>query len=160
MTLLDDWISIVKNKFGDGCPNGFLLEWDVNRYHSSIKEICRNCKVTNQTDFNYAYCNTYEIRPETRNTKFIYELTLNISFIVDAFSLHWTKYTTNLKKGGVISSNEIEVEYDPTDGLIKFLEKNEYQEVKSDWFEINIDDVQLELAEKATLGKCLFHDYE
>lgn len=160
MTLLDDWISTVKSKFGDGCPNGFLLEWDANRFYSSIIEICRKCKVINQTDFNYAYCNTYVIRPGTKTGNFIYELTLNISFIVDAFSFHWTRYTPNLKKGGVISTNEIEVEYDPTDSLIEFLEKNQYQEVQPDWFDLNIDDVQLELAEEATLGKCLFHDYE
>lgn len=160
MGMLADWIKTIQTQFKKGCPNGNLLEWDRNRYSASIKRVSKKCKVINQTDFNYAYCNTYEIRPKSLNEKYIYELTLSISFIVNAFVYHWTRYTLDMKKGKVIPISEIEVEYDPTDELIKLMKEYGYTEVVSEWFDRQIENVQLELAENATLGKCLFHDYE
>jgi len=160
MMALNTLIIDIQKKFSDGCPNGFLLGWDINRFFQSLISLFVGFKVINDTDFNYSYCNSYEIELGENESDEIFILTLKVSFIVDAFVLHVTRYSSNRRSGKVIHFDECS-EYA---GEIKkakiFLVGKGFVEMQNDDMESVVDGVHLELAEIPTVGKCLFEDFE
>lgn len=160
MSLLDNWISEVKLAFQHERPNGNILNWDSDRYFFNIKDKCIGCEIQNLTDFNYSYCNTYQVIPETNSSKYSYVLVIKISYIVHAYSIYWVRYSKNLERGSVIGSEQLDVSNNPETKILDFMHKNNFYELKNEWSEIPISNVELELSEVATLEKCLFDDFE
>lgn len=150
----------IQRIFSNSCPNGFLLGWNKNRFFSSLKSICKDLEVINETDFNYSYCNSYDIRQKIDTSENNYNITLKASFILAAYSLYVTKYSNNGKSGEImleIDSPEIKTT------LVKikrFIENEGFLEIKSEDMDAIIPDVNLELATVATIEKCLFDDFE
>src|SRR5688500_18859647 len=94
-------IQEVRNAFQFGPPNGLELNWDASRFFSSLESLCSSCKVLNSTDFNYSYCNTFDIEPENMGVDCRYVLTAKFSFVAPAYSVHVTKYSLDKKAGCV-----------------------------------------------------------
>ncbi len=160
MTILNVLIIDIQKKFSNGCPNALLLGWDRNRFFQIFLSLFVGFKVINETDFNYSYCNSYEIELGKNVCDEIFILTLKVSFIVDAYTIHVTKYSSNRRTGVVIPYEEC-LEYVDEIGKAKtFLEGKEFIEIQDNEMDIFLENIDLELAEKATVGKCLFDDFE
>lgn len=161
MALPGDWILKAKESFASGCPNGILLGWDVERFFDELKCACPAQKIRNLTDFNYSYCNKYEIVPEqVPGNGRHFEATASFSFVCNAFSFHWTSYSLDRKRGKVVPDELLPKEIDnPRQTLIDFAKEKGFDEIDNNWMELEIDGIELELADTATLGKCLFDDY-
>ncbi len=157
---LDCWKTAIGRRFSGGPPNGWVLGWDRTRMFA---EICREAKdysCTNCTSFDYSFCNRYEIRVDESSYEF-WNLTVRISFVLDVFSLHWTRYVAGGKRGWVLDDAPNQeaslVELRIRDSL----ESKGYDELPADWYEEPIDGVVLELSgDRATIGKCLFEDHD
>lgn len=159
MDLLESWISTIALVHEKGRPNGKLLNWNPDRYFDDLKVKCVGCKIENITDFNYSYCNTYQVVPETTSDKYNYVLVLKISYVVNACCIYWVRYSKDFRRGEVISCG-IDVCINPEEILINFMRTEGFHEIESAWMNIPVIGVKLELAEVATLEKCLFDDYE
>lgn len=160
MTALSILIGDIQRKFSNGCPNGFLLEWDANRFFQDLLSLFLGFKVTNDTDFNYSYCNSFDIELGKNNEGKIFVLTLKISFIIDAYTVHITRYSSNQRAGNVISIEGC-LEYSgAVEKVRSFMEAQGFIEVQDDDMAHFVENVELELAERATVGKCLFDDFE
>lgn len=61
MMTKDEIILEIQRKFKNACPSGILLEWDRNRFYDLLLPLFVGYKVKNQTDFNYSYCNSFDI---------------------------------------------------------------------------------------------------
>ena len=173
MNETEQFVLEVKKKFGEARPRGDLLGWDLNRFFSSFTRICTYCRVNNCTDLNYSYCNSYEIEPETQPQEFDYVLTFKTSFIVDAYSYHVTRYSKNRRNGRVINlpdcgevaefsdvSTAQKAIKQALNAIEQFVQQNGFREVDEHDQDIVIDGVSLELSDVATLGRCLFDDFE
>ena len=160
MKSTDQLVLEVRKIFGESCPDGNLLAWDENRFLPSLTKLCTDCKVVNSTDFNYSYCNSFEIESNVNLPEHVYILTFKTSFILEAYSLHVTRYSMDRKRGKVVAEDEC-VELTPIIGIVKqFAEKEGLQEIGDTDHDVVIDGISLELSDVATLGKCLFDDFE
>jgi len=155
----DELISEIQRRFKSSCPNGVLLKWDRNRFYDSLLQLFVGYKVKNQTDFNYSYCNSFDVEMNARGASGqFYKLTLKISFIVDAYTLHLTEYSNDKKRGKVISSEGITEVLFIIKKIKQFMEQKGFQEIYDD-MNVVVPNVELELAKTATIGKCLFDDF-
>lgn len=161
MNLPNDWIKIARRCFANGCPNGALLGWDTERFFQELKSICPNQHVRNLTDFNYSYCNKYEIVPiQLPESERLFEATVSFSFICNAFSFHWTSYSIDKKRGKVVADSCLPLGIDnPRQQISKFAKESGFYEIEGPWMDLEIEGIELELADTATLGKCLFDDF-
>ncbi len=156
-----DWAEIVANRFRSGPPNGWLEGWEVNRFHAELLELSGKLTLANHTSFDYAFCNLYEVEVPGSTSDVLWVLTIRISFIVDAFSLHWTRYECDGRQGAVrtptISTcRTIEAE------VRRFLQNRAFIEPSVADCDSRVTGVELELSDPdmVTLGKCLFQDYD
>ena len=157
----DIWIQKIKEVFHDGVPNGWLLQWDSDRYSNELKDLALDLEFSNGTSFDYAFCNTYYLYHPSQETENYEMATIDISFVVNAYQVFWTQYSNHGKTGKVISSPSSEKSQIIEKKIRLFLEKNGFTECLVEWSEIKIKGIKLELSdEEATLGKCLFIDYE
>ncbi|NOT12099.1 MAG: hypothetical protein HOP23_09760 [Methylococcaceae bacterium] len=156
----DELIAEIKIKFNSSVmPNGDLLGWDRNRFYEPLQLLLNEYAVINQTDFNYSYCNSFDINMNTKgNFGEIYKITLKISFILDMFTIHLTKYSKDKKMGKVVSQDTIPEAKFVCDKLRYYLSQINFEELYED-IDVEIPGIQLELAQKATVGKCLFDDF-
>lgn len=161
MDLPNNWIAEAKLCFADGCPNGVLRKWQLDRFFVDLKAACPNQKIRNATDFNYAYCNKYLIVPlQPPDVKRAFEATIAFSFICNAFSFHWTSYSRDKRRGRVVAEHQLPKSLmGLQDKLTEFACERGFVQIENDWMDIEIDGVELELADVATLGKCLFNDF-
>jgi hypothetical protein len=155
----DALISEIQRKFRHSCPSSMVLGWDRNRFYDLLLSLFVGYKVKNQTDFNYSYCNSFDIemhlkRPSGRFCR----VTLQISFIVDAYIVYHTAHSKGKKRGKGIPSERISEAQLHIEKIKQFMEQKGFQEIV-DEFDIIVPDVELELAEIATIGKCLFDDF-
>lgn len=149
-------LEVINQKFGSGIPNGFLLGWDADRFLIDFKSIIGNdFKLINQTDFSYSYCNSYDILIDRTLV-----LTIQISFIVDLYSIHLTKYSTDRKQGKVIPLSPSITNNQRIKKLIKFLENNKFEEISDIQYSFEVEDLSLELADKPIIANFIFEDYE
>jgi len=159
MVTLYNLISDIQNKFSEGCPNGFLLEWDVNRFFHALLSLFDGYKVINDTDFNYSYCNSYDVELGEDENNDVFILTLKASFISDAYTIHITRYSSD-RRNGVVIPYENCLEYESEIAKVKgFIENEGFVEVQSNEMDVVVENVELELAGPATVGKCLFDDF-
>lgn len=160
MKSLHELVMKVRNVFGESPPNGILLGWDEDRFYASLSMLCRDCRVVNETDFNYSYCNSFQLEPNHSVRDHDYVLTFKTSFVADAFSVHVTRYTKDRKQGKVVGENECPELLPALETVRRFAEESGFQEVDGLAQDIVIEGVSLELGDPATLGKCLFDDFE
>lgn len=160
MKTTDQLVFEVRKKFAESRPNGVVLEWDENRFFLPLKELFENCKVVNCTDFNYSYCNSYEIEPIPQPQEYDYVLTFKTSFVLDVYSLHIARYSKDRKSGQVVKDDEYAALLPTISKVRLFAERQGFQEVNGRDQDVIVDGVSLELSGVATLGKCLFDDFE
>lgn len=88
--------------------------------------------------------------------------TFQISFISNVFQIYWTKYIKHGKTGKVIESPENNASKKWEQKVREFIKQKGFEECLTEWYNLPIDGIQLELSEKdeVTVGKCLFVDYE
>ena len=157
---INNLVAAVQEMFRDSCPNGSKLGWDRNRFFYCLVNLCTDCKVMNCTDFNYSYCNSFEIEPNIGWQEHSYVLTFKISFVSDVYSLHVTKYSKDRKTGKVVEESECAALI-PTIAVVRqFAANSEFLEMQVKDHDVIVAEVLLELSDIATLGKCLFDDYE
>lgn len=157
VTPLERILTQVKTAFAKSPPSGFLLQWDRSRFFQELAQAFPEYKVTNHTDFNYSFCNSYEIEPPPIISNRVHVVTLKMSFIADAFSLHVTEYTVDRRRGRVVSEQTCQAAIDIARA---FARERRFVEIARKDDGLRIDGVSLELSEVATLGKCLFDDFE
>jgi len=153
-------IENIQNAFSDGCPNGSLLGWDANRFYEPLVKIFNGLSVSNETDFNYSYCNSYDIALSTGTQGEIFIVTIKVSFIIDAYRMQLTEYSKDKKAGRVIEFEGLSDSLYFVDNVRSFFADRGFIEIADEALNNKIEDVQLELADVATVGKCLFDDYE
>jgi len=158
--VLEEWLRVVRQAFEAKPPDGRELGWDEARMMTTIGEIASPLHINNWTAFDYAFCNRYEIKVPGEAKKEYLSCSVRLSFIVPAYTIHWTSYWRNGKSGKVVDTPE------PLRGLEtrirQHLEKQGFIELPEDWQDIVVLGISLELAgaRNVTLGKCLFEDYD
>ncbi len=160
MITQNEIIQQVQSLYKNGIPNGILLGWDTARFHNQLTSLFERLIILNETDFNYSFCNSYTIELGKDSGDNVYILTLKASFIVNAYTIHVTKYSSNKRVGKVIQEDHLLQYTKYIERARSFFENQGFIEITSDDMDCAVNDVTLELAEKPTLGKCLFDDFE
>ena len=154
------WVERVEAAFAEGPPNGWLLGWDEKRFERDLRQLADSAPVFNATSFDYAFCNKYEVEIRETSGEVYWILTIRISYIVDAYTLHWTEYRTT-ETGRVVGTPSIEACRRTESAVLQFLSQVGCSDVSDNWYRHRIPGIRLELGgTEATLGKCLFEDYE
>ena len=107
MQNLNNWIEKIQQFFSGATPDGFSLNWDESRFFKLLSDRFSNFNVNNNTDFNYSYCNSFDIKLPASLLNGNYIITLKLSFVLDAFVLFITSYSSDFKKGKVISISDV-----------------------------------------------------
>ena len=150
----------IKKAFSNGCPNGFLLGWDEKRFFERLSALLSGTKVINNTDFNYSYCNSFEVLLDELEEKEHFVLTVKVSFVADFFCVYLTKYTRNKRNGEVVDVSQSE-DFSELFGKVEsFFAGEGFRMLNDNEMNNVVDGVDLELAEDATVAKCLFDDFE
>jgi hypothetical protein len=157
--LVHELTKAVQDSFKSGVPNGIALGWDRGRLFCKFKKRFSNFTVFNDTDFNYSFCNRFEIELLNEG-KTSYTVTARFSFIAPVYSVHATQYCSSKSIGHVISESEDSTVLLLTREVCEFAKSEGFVRFKSEMSSIIVEGVTLELSEYATLGKCLFEDYE
>jgi len=153
--LLNELINKVKITFAQGTPSGILLHWDEKRFLAEISEIVQPMQAQNETDFNYAFCNRYSIDDNSDQEHYI---GLWISCIADVFSLSPIRRINN--KTSNIENSPKPYLHEKLEEIQQFFTNKNFFIFPESWDKIVIPEITLELSKVATLGKCLFEDFE
>jgi len=160
MGSVDRLIADIEKAFSEGPPNGFLLGWQRDRFFPSLQSSFRDCAVTNDTDYNYSYCNSFEIEPDPSGKEGNLVITLKMSHVADVYSVHVTKYSRDKRRGNVVPCGVDPIVSELCERVHQFAADKGFQEIDERLTDMKIPGVDLELAEEATVGKCLFDDFE
>lgn len=146
-------INDIFKSFSKGYPNGYSLGWDEDRYIIELRSRFSDWSIENQTSFDYAFCNTVFFY----NNKTLPDigLTVKFSFIHPSFIMYFSEYNKKAKF------------YKPTsffcnrtaNQVRNFMNAKGFSEVKVEILNVILPDVDLQLADIATIEKCLFDDY-
>jgi hypothetical protein len=155
-------VEAVQKAFSPLPPNGWLLAWNCERYFREFARAAAPARATNHTSFDYAFCNHFEAELRGSGDAEHLTLTVRISFIADVYSIHWTTYRDGGKVGHVVPRPVTDSSVDLQKRIEQWLGTTALARLPDEWFELQLSEVQLELAgvTGATLGKCLFEDYE
>ncbi len=153
---------VVREAFAPAPPNGWLLGWNRERYFREFAGAAAPARATNHTSFDYAFCTHFDADLQDSGDAEYLTLTVRISFIADVYSIHWTTYGDGGKVGNVVSTPRSEAAVELQTRIEQWLQGAALARLPDEWFELQVSGVQLELAGAtgATLGKCLFEDYE
>ncbi len=153
-------IELIQEVFDQSTPNGVLLGWNENRFMEPISRICSGTKLVNNTDFNYSNCNSFDIELDPSYDEHLCRITFKASFVADAYSLHVTRYAKDQRSGKVVPEDECEQLVLVIERLRKFADQKELREISCLEHDMVVAGVSLELSKVATIGKCLFDDFE
>ena len=156
-----DLEAVVRSRFADGPPNGWLERWDVDRFSEELKALARPDRLSNLTSFDDAFGNTYKVAIEPGRTGSTLSLTIKISFIADAFCLYWQSTGRNGTPRR-LAPGEPDGAGRPLEERIRaFFARRAFVEVSAAEFGRPIEVVATELGEsdRVTLGQCLFDDH-
>ena len=156
---LSSVIEKIHLKYSDSYPNGIQAGWDMNRFFKALILIFSGYKLTNQTDFNYSFCNSYDVVLDKNTDGSSSMLTIKVSYICDVFSLHMTRHG-NRRKTQFVPLNSCNEFKNKAELARAFLIDKGFREIQPEEMDVEIDGIELELAEIATVGKCLFDDFE
>ncbi len=160
--LYTTWIAEIRRQFQTAPPSGWELHWDADRFYDDLKEILGgNYKLCNCTNFDYSFCNSYELTVENKNGNEKWILAIKVSFIVDAYSLHWTYYPRNKQAYVLMDQKDAQLQ-NIEDKIVSFLGSKGFSDVSHKVYNMKLEDVSLELSDpdEVTVGKCLFDDFE
>lgn len=149
----------IRGLFASGPPNGWLRGWDRDRGFNEFVQVVTPHEATNNTSFDYAFCNQFDVRVELEDKQHAV-LTVLTSFVADVFSTHWTVYEPDGRSGGVvegvIEGRELRT------AVEGWLRERGFAELPDDLGAMNLNGIELELAgdENVTVEKCLFRDFE
>lgn len=161
MTELSLLIENIQKEFSDGCPNGSLLEWDLDRFFQPLQLLFSSSEVKNNTDFNYSYCNSLDIDlGKSSDGKKVFVMSLKISFIANVYTVYITEYKSNKRRGKVIHIEECEKYPSAIVKIRSFMKEQGFSEISDNDLGHYVENVDLELSERATVDKCLFDDFE
>ena len=160
MTEREELVAATKATFATGVPNGWVLGWNRARFETEIAALARPFSCFNATSFDYARCNRYEIECRTEGEPTYLMLTVLISFILDVFSTHWTRYENSSRFGSVVPTpndtplSVLEVR------IAEMLRARDFRRISDELYAMKIGGIELELSDPGgvTLGKCLFED--
>ena len=157
---LADLRARIRERFSSGVPNGWALDWDRHRLESVVAIAAEPFECSNATSFDYARCNTYEVRVPVDEDSWL-TLTANISFVDDYYSMHWTRYEQGGRSGAVTEPMD-ESLVDLSARVGNSLVAQGFAELPAEWEAAPLPGVELELSEDddVTVGKCLFHDFD
>ncbi|MCB9577732.1 MAG: hypothetical protein H6717_11990 [Polyangiaceae bacterium] len=147
----------IRRLFASGPPNGWLLGWDRDRGFDDLSALVAPLAATNNTSFDYAFCNHFEVRLSLAEERYAV-LTVLTSFVADVFSVHWTVYDPGGQAGRVVGQppegKRIEAD------VRAWLGRRGLRELPDELLRQPIPGIELELsgADDVTLGKCLFRD--
>jgi len=146
------WVDKIRVSYRSTIPDGYALGWSEDRYLAALKKRLPDYQIDNFTSFDYAVCNTYELNVQAELRSYI--ATLKISFIVDCYVL----YIGHLKR---ISASDAQTHFAPiAKSIHQLLDGGGFQEIQTEVLDVVVPGVTLNLAPQATIGKCLFDDYE
>ena len=156
----DSLIEDIRRAFKQGIPNGTILGWDRERFYTDLLSLTRRGTVVNETDFNYARCNTYHFYYPKELSKVNETATLEISFISNVYLMYWGKYLKHSPTERRIREPEFTESKDWGKAVKEFLKQRGFEEFLIEWYNLPIDGIELELSEKdeVTIGKCLFDE--
>lgn len=157
----NDWIQAIRAAHANGLPNGWLLGWDPVRHFAGFTEVVKPHTPSNLTGFDYAFCNHFSV-----GLGAVQEgsslLTVWLSFIAPAASMHWTEYEPGMKTGRVVSENA-DSEAERVAGRVeRWIEEIGFELIPDSVQETKVSGIELELSDAAdvTVGKCLFLDFD
>ncbi len=157
---LDDLIESIECQFRGGPPNGWLLGWDESRCATLVSTAAAPHTTTNNTSFDYGFCNWFEVRIDNTNDDLFWTLTIKLSFIAPAFCVHWTQYDRSTQGTFIPMApagyREVEKK------VCAALESVGFFEISDEWYNVKLHGIELELSseEHVSIGKCLFSDFE
>jgi hypothetical protein len=156
---LDELIETIRRQFINGPPNGWELGWDDTRFCQEISDICSPLPVVNNTTFDYAFCNWYDIDCGAKWGCDRVELTVKVSVIAPVCSMHWTCRTGTCFS---VASKMPEGKENKQSAIAAMLRRQGIYELEVGVDELIVPDVALELSEtrNVTVGKCLFSDFD
>jgi hypothetical protein len=159
---LDELKRHLREQFATGVPNGWTRGWNHGRLQSELAAAVQPLKVENCTSFDYAFCNHFEVRVDGGHPRWLYELTIRISFVGDFFCLHWTRRQPASRKGGTVRSPGSAQASMIEQTVRELLERHGFREIPDEWLDEPVPVVRLELAgtRNVTISKCLFEDYD
>lgn len=155
---LDEIIRIIRSRFHDGPPNGWLLCWDETRYFALVSDAATPYPTINYTSFDYGFCNWFEVRIDSDHRYWTF--TIKLSFIAPVYCVHWTQYESP-SQGAVISAAPLGHQA-VEDNVRTAVERAGFFELPTEWYDQQVQGIELELSgtENVTIGKCLFSDYD
>ena len=160
MTVRDELAAATRATFAVGVPNGWVLGWNRVRFEKELAALACPFSCLNATSFDYARCNRYEIECRTDGASSYLMLTVLISFVVDVFSTHWTRYEKGGRSGTVVATPN-DSSFTGLEGRIaEMLRSKGFRRLPDDLYNAKIVGIELELSDPGdvTLGKCLFED--
>lgn len=160
MEIVKTLIKDIQRSFSSGCPNGMLLGWDPDRFAEPIGAIFESLEVSNNTDFNYSYCNSYEISLSPERKKNCIVITLKISFISNVYLAQAAAYSADRRSGRAVNVAEQLEFFQELEKARLFLASQGFLEVPEEILNMIVEGVELELSPLATIEKCLFDDFE
>lgn len=116
---------------------------------------------SNCTSFDYSYCNDFEVRfgtPQEGATI----LTVWLSFVAPAASMHWTRYEPGMKAGEVVAETGNAEAERVAAAIARWIEEIGFELVSAATYGARVVGVELELSDpsEVTVGKCLFRDFD
>ncbi len=148
----------IQRVFSAGPPNGWLLGWDENRGFDELKAVAAPWVVANCTSFDYSFCNWFEVEFDLRPFGKRVTLTVEVSFIADYYSVHWTEYSGDGRSRVVADVPQVS---DVRARIVAWLERRGFVPVPDGLSSQTVPGVVLELSEPdlVNVGKCLFADF-
>lgn len=148
----------VKARFRKKIPNGYTLGWDEARHYASFTKAVLPYELSNQTTFDYSFCNTFAVDIAGERGNHHWRLTIQLSFILPVYCVYWNEYQST---GQQFASASPEDRQALEQRARKTAESLGFTEFPSEWHDDPVEGVSLELAdaENVTLYKCLFLDH-
>lgn len=159
MNKMKNWVHVIQVFFSNDKSDGISLSWDRRRFFDNFEKSLAPYEVINNTDFNYSYCNSFDLRVPETIIEGSYIITLKLSFVVNAFVLFVTWYSPDFRRGRVVSVDDLPQLSKLYEKVRHFAVANGFDEVPDSWLEIPIENVQLQLASVPNLDNCLFDDF-
>ena len=159
---LDDLVRKIRSAFAAGPPNGTLEGWPRDRLFNELSALVAPARARNVTMFDYAFCNRHEATFSPNDDGSYAVLSLQLSFITDVYSIHWTLYDRGGRSGRVVELAPSEEAERIATNVRSALALHGFAPIPLAWSSVPVGGIELELSGRVnvTVGKCLFQDHE
>lgn len=154
-----NFVAEVESVFSTAPPNGWLLHWDRSRHFGDFSMLVAPLAAVNQTSFDYQFCNWFDVElPRTDGGTCV--LTVMLSYVVPAASMHWTEYAPSRRQGAVVEVPSCDGSVDLQRRVERWVTDLGFVLLPVDEQAVVVGVTSLDLCEgDATLGRCLFVDH-